>query len=93
MKQKRHAAEQIVMKLREAEAGLAAGVSMRQVCQKLGVSEQTFYRRKKKFGGMQLAPDSAEHLPMLVDQHGECPECYSIVASRWGVARGGLLRT
>ncbi len=67
MKQKRHTAEQIVMKLREAEAGLAAGVSMGQVCQKLGVSEQTFYRWKKKYGGMEL--DEAKRLKALEEEN------------------------
>lgn len=55
VKQKRHTAEQVVMKLREAEAGLGAGMSLGQVLQKLGVSEQTYYRWKKKYGGMELS--------------------------------------
>lgn len=67
MKQKRHTAEQIVMKLREAEAGIAAGLSMGQVCQKLGVSEQTFYRWKKKYGGMEL--DEAKRLKSLEEEN------------------------
>ena len=55
MKRKRHSAEQIIRKLRDAEADLAAGLSMAQVCQKLEVSEQTFYRWRSQYGGMKAA--------------------------------------
>ncbi len=52
MKQKRHTAEQIILKLRDAEADLAAGLSIGQVCQKLGISEATFHRWRNQYGGM-----------------------------------------
>jgi transposase-like protein len=52
MKRKRHTAEQIIGKLREAEAILANGGGMAAVCQKLGVAEQTFYRWRAAYGGM-----------------------------------------
>jgi putative transposase len=41
MAKKRHTAEQIISKLREAEVLLAKGVNMPQICRKLGVTEQT----------------------------------------------------
>ena len=41
MKRKRHSAEEIIKKLREADAMMAADKTMGQVCQALGVSEQT----------------------------------------------------
>ncbi len=44
MKQTRHSPEQIVTKLREADAMLAAGRPVAQVIQALGVSEATFHR-------------------------------------------------
>ncbi len=44
MKRKRHGAEEIVAKLREAEAGRAEGKPLTQICKQLGVSEQTFHR-------------------------------------------------
>ena len=53
MKRNRHSAEQIVIKLREAEAMLAAGRSVAQVVQHLGVSEQTLHRWRTQYGGMQ----------------------------------------
>lgn len=49
----RHSAEQIVKKLRDADAMLTAGKTIAEVVQALGVSEQTYYRWKKKYGGMQ----------------------------------------
>ena len=52
MKRTRHSAEQIVGKLREAEAMLAAGRTVAQVVQALGVSEQTFNRWRTQYGGM-----------------------------------------
>ncbi len=51
MKRKRHTPEQVVRKLREAEADLAAGTALDQVCKKLGVSEATYHRRRKQYGG------------------------------------------
>ena len=53
MKRTRHTPEQIVAKLREADAMLAAGRSIAQVVQMLGVSEQTYTRWRSQFGGMQ----------------------------------------
>ena len=52
MKRKRHTPEQIIAKLREAEAMLGAGQSVGQVVQRLGVSEQTFGRWRNQYGGM-----------------------------------------
>ena len=52
MKRKRHSSEQIIRKLREAEATLAQGMAKEQVFRKLGVSEQTYYRWRKEYGGM-----------------------------------------
>ena len=52
MKRTRHSAQQIVTKLREAEAMLAAGKTVAQVVQVLGVSEQTFDRWRNQYGGM-----------------------------------------
>lgn len=48
MKKKRFTEPQIAFVLKEAEAGL----SVVEVCRKAGISEQTFYRWKQKYGGM-----------------------------------------
>lgn len=53
MKQrKRHSAEQVVTKLRQAEAALAQGKTIREVCGPLEISEQTFHRWRHKYGSM-----------------------------------------
>ena len=44
MAKKRHTTEQIISKLREAEVELARGLKVPQVCRKLEVTEQTYYR-------------------------------------------------
>ena len=52
MKRKRHGPEQIIAKLREADAMLTAGASIGQVCQRLEVSEATLHRWRNQYGGM-----------------------------------------
>ena len=51
---KRHSAEQIVAKLREADVALGKGLRVPEVCKQLGISEQTYYRWKSKYGGMEV---------------------------------------
>jgi len=52
MKRTRHSPEQIVAKLREADAMLNAGAEIGQVCQRLAISEATFHRWRNQYGGM-----------------------------------------
>jgi transposase-like protein len=52
VKRKRHSPEEIIGKLRDAQADLAAGLEIAQICQKLGVSEATFCRWRSQYGGM-----------------------------------------
>ena len=63
MKRTKHSAEQIVNKLREADAMQAAGQSIAQVVQALGVSEQTFHRWRNQYGRMKA--DEARRLKEL----------------------------
>ena len=51
MKRTRYTEEQIVKALQEVEAG----GETREVCRKIGVTEQTFYRWRAKYGGLQVA--------------------------------------
>ena len=60
---KRYIAEQIVVKLREADVGLGKGLRVPEVCKGLGISEQTYYRWRQKYGGM--APEVAGQLKAL----------------------------
>ena len=52
MARKRFSAEQIILKLREAEVLLAQDQSIQQVCRALGISAQTYYRWRREYGGM-----------------------------------------
>ncbi len=49
---KRYSTEQIIVKLREAEIEMGQGLKVPEVCRKLGISEQTFYRWRKRYGGL-----------------------------------------
>jgi len=59
----RHTPEQVIAKLRQAEADLAQGLTLGQACQKLGVSEQTLHRWRNQYGGMKA--DEAKRLKEL----------------------------
>ncbi len=65
---KRHSAEQIVTKLRQADVALGQGRKVREVCRQLGISEQTYYRWRQKYGGM--APEVAKQLKALEKENG-----------------------
>ena len=54
MPQKRYKPEQIINKLREAELELSKGNNIGRICRKLGVTEQTYYRWRKQYGGMKI---------------------------------------
>ena len=54
MGRKAFAPEQIINKLREAELHLGQGASVAEASKKIGVTEQTYYRWRKEYGGMGL---------------------------------------
>ena len=63
MRKSRYSDQQIALSLQQVEHGAMVG----EVCRKLGISEQTFYRWKKKFGGM--APSEIKKLKQLEDEN------------------------
>ena len=63
MARNRHTSEQIIAKLREAEIELAKGTPVAQACKKIGVTEQTYYRWRKEYGGLKV--DQAKRLKAL----------------------------
>ena len=60
---KKHSGPQIVAKLREADVAIGQGLTVPEVCKKLGVSEQTYYRWRQKYGGM--SPAAIQELKAL----------------------------
>jgi len=63
MPRKRFTAEQIIQNLREAEVLLAQGQTIAQVCKKIGITDQTYYRWRKEYGGIRT--DQAKRLKDL----------------------------
>ena len=55
MGRKRHTPEQIITALREAEVGLARGKSVKLISRDLGITEQTYYRWRREYGGMKVS--------------------------------------
>ena len=62
-KRKRYAAEEIVNKLREADVLLSKGQSIAQVCKQIGITDQTYYRWRREYGGLKV--DQAKRLKAL----------------------------
>jgi len=60
---KKHKPEEIIGKLREVEIVLAQGASTAEACRRIGVSEQTYYRWRKEYGG--LKTDQARRMKDL----------------------------
>ena len=63
MPRKRYKAEEIIGKLREAEVALAEGATVPAVIRRIGVSEPTYYRWRREYGGLRL--DQARRLKEL----------------------------
>ena len=63
MNGKRHTPEQIIHKLRQAEVELGQGATVPQVCKKIGVTEQTYYRCRSEYAGLRL--DQAKRMKAL----------------------------
>lgn len=71
-RRKRHSPEQIVRKLRDAEAMLNAGKDLAAVLQALAISEATYHRWRNQYGGMKSA--EAKRLKQLEDENKRLKE-------------------
>jgi transposase-like protein len=67
MPRKRFTSEQIITILREAEVLVNQGSTVIQAVRKLGISEQTYYRWRKEYGGMRI--DQAKRLKELEQEN------------------------
>lgn len=63
MAKKRFSAEKIITILRQAEVELSKGKTAPEVCRELGITEQTYYRWRKEYGGMKV--EQAKRLKVL----------------------------
>jgi transposase-like protein len=71
-RRKRRTPEQIIAQLREADGTLSAGQTIAQVCQKLGISEQTYHRWRNQYGGMKA--DAMKRLKKLEEENRRLKE-------------------
>jgi putative transposase len=66
---KRYKPEQIMTLLRQVEVVIANGTATPQACREAGISEQTFYRWRKEYGGLKL--DQAKRLKALEQENAK----------------------
>jgi transposase-like protein len=66
---KKHTAEQIVNVLRQIEVGIANGKTAPLACKEAGITEQTYYRWRKEYGGLKV--DQAKRLKELEQENGK----------------------
>ena len=67
MGRQRHTAEQIVAKLREADVLLGKGMLLEEVVRQLGISDATYYKWRKEYGGLRV--DQAKRLKELEQEN------------------------
>ena len=77
MKRKKNTPEQIVTKLRQAQVEIGKGATVDQVSRKLGITEKTYYRWKREYGGMEV-----NQLAKLKDLERENGRLKKIVAEQ-----------
>jgi transposase-like protein len=68
MGRKVHSSEDIIRKLRQAEVMLHAGKNIGDICRELGISDATYYKWRKEYGGMKM--DQAKRLKDLERENG-----------------------
>ena len=67
MPKKGYSPEQIIQKLREAEVLISQGATIAEISRKIGVSDHTYYRWRKEYGGMKI--DQAHRLKGLEQEN------------------------
>jgi transposase-like protein len=75
MSRKRYTPEQIIGMLREAEVRLSQGATVGAICRELGVSEQSYYRWRREYGGLKV--DQARRLKDLEKENARLRKAVS----------------
>lgn len=92
MKRRRHTLEQVIRKLREADGMLAEGKTTGEVCRHLEVSEATYHRWQRQFGGMkaddakrlrELERENARLKRIVADQALEAQALREVAKGNW----------
>ena len=68
MAKKRFSVEQIIGHLREAEVLLSQGMTVGEICRRIGISEQSYYRWRREYGGLKV--DQVRRLRELEAENG-----------------------
>lgn len=68
MGRKHHSVEEIIRKLREVEIAVGRGAVVAEACRQIEVTENTYYRWRKQYGGIRL--DEARRLKELERENG-----------------------
>jgi len=92
MKQRRHTPEQVIRKLREADRLLGEGKGIAEVAKHLEVSEVTYHRWRKQYGGMkaddvkrlkELERENARLKAIVADQALQCQALKEVAKGNW----------
>lgn len=86
MKRIRHTPEQIIRKLREADADLANGVPLADVCKKLDIAENTYYRWRNQYGGIKA--DEMKRLRELEKENARLKALLTVLSLDQGAHQG-----
>ena len=87
MKRIRHSPEQIIRKLREADAELAKGTAIPEICKALGIAENTYYRWRNQFGGIKA--DEMKRLKELEKENARLKALVAELSLDKGDPQGG----
>jgi len=82
---KRHSPEEVLGKLREAEIEMSKGATVGEACRKIAVTEQTYYRWRREYGGLKL--DQARRLKELEKENGRLRKLVSDQALDMAILR------
>ncbi len=88
MKRKYHTAEQIVNKLRQADAVIASGGTLEAVCKQLGISDATYYNWRRQYGRMKLG--QVKHLRLLDKENAQLKKLVADLSLDNSVLKGAL---
>lgn len=87
MARQRFSAEQIIHKLREADVELAKGTAVRRVCRQLNITDKTYYRWRREYGGLKV--DQAKRMKELEAENARLKRVVAYLAFDNVVLKGG----
>ena len=92
MKQNRHTVDQIIAKLRRADVELGKGKKVPEICKLLEITDQTYYRWRQKYGGMEvshlkrlkeLEEENRKLKRMYADQALQLVMAKDVISKKW----------